>query len=242
MFEENLVASQVRSVSTTKRWTMVGSTALQVAIAATLIVIPMLHPERLTLHLQTPLVFTPPPPRPPLPVTQSEPASSETAAIPSVPTTIRPQIPSFTHRTPSDSDAPPAITNISNGWGMGTSAIGDLLSSTGNHGVSVSAEPAKTPSKLLKVSGGVIAGRLMVPIQPIYPTIARAAHVSGSVVVEAIISKAGTIESLHVISGPEMLRAAALDAIRVARYKPFLLNGEATEVQTTITVNFTMGG
>ncbi len=107
MFEENLVASQVTSVSTTKRWTMVGSTALQVAIAATLIVIPMLHPERLTLHLQTPLVFTPPPPRPPLPVTQSEPASSETGAIPSVPTTIRPQIPSFTHRTPSDSDAPP---------------------------------------------------------------------------------------------------------------------------------------
>jgi len=241
MFEENLVASQVTSVSTTKRWTMVGSTALQVAIAATLIVIPMLHPERLTLHLQTPLVFTPPPPQPTMPATQPEPANSG-AAIPSVLVTIRSQIPSFTHRTSSDSDAPPAITNISNGWGMGTSAIGDLLSSTGNHGVSVSAEPAKTPPKLLKVSGGVIAGRLMVPIQPIYPAIARAAHVSGSVVVEAIISKAGAIESLHVTSGPEMLRAAALDAIRVARYRPFLLNGEATEVQTTITVNFTMGG
>lgn len=242
MFEENLVASQVTSVSTTKRWTMVGSTALQIAIAATLIVIPMLHPERLTLHLQTPLVFTPPPPRPPLPVTQPEPAGSETAAVPSVPITIPSQIPSFTHRTLSDSDAPPAITTISNGWGMGTSAIGDLLSSTGNHGAAVSVAPAKTPSKLLKVSGGVIAGRLMVPIQPIYPAIARAARISGSVVIEAIISKAGTIQSLHVLSGPEMLRAAALDAIRVARYKPFLLNGEATEVQTTITVNFTMGG
>jgi protein TonB len=124
---------------------------------------------------------------------------------------------------------------------MGTPAIGDLLSSTGNHGSAVMA-PAKPPSKLLKVSGGVIAGRLITPIQPIYPAIARAAHISGSVVVEAIISKAGTIESLHVNSGPQMLRAAALDAIRVARYKPFLLNGDPTEVQTTITVNFTMGG
>ena len=242
MFEENLVASQVTSVSTTKRWTMVGSTALQVAIAATLMVIPMLHPDRLTLHLQTPLVFTPPPPRPPLPVAQPEPAGSETAAIPLVLVTIRSQIPSFTHRPPSESDAPPAITTISNGWGMGTSAIGDLLSTAGNHGVGVGVTPTKPPSKLLKVSGGVIAGRLMTPIQPIYPAIARAARISGSVVVEAIISKAGTIESLHVVSGPEMLRSAALDAIRVARYKPFLLNGESTEVQTTITVNFTMGG
>jgi protein TonB len=124
---------------------------------------------------------------------------------------------------------------------MGTNTISDIFSNTGNHGTGVTVAPAKPPSKPLKVSGGVIAGRLMTPIEPIYPAIARAAHVSGSVVVEAIISKAGTIESLHVVSGPEMLGASALDAIRVARYKPFLLNGEPTEVQTTITVNFTLG-
>jgi periplasmic protein TonB len=60
------------------------------------------------------------------------------------------------------------------------------------------------------------------------------------VVVEAIISKGGTIESLHAVSGPDLLRQAAIDAIRVARYQPFKLNGEPTEVQTTITVNFRM--
>lgn len=59
----------------------------------------------------------------------------------------------------------------------------------------------------------------------------------GAVIVEAIISKAGSIESLHVISGPAMLQTAALDAIRVVRYQPFRLNGEPTEVQTTITVH-----
>ncbi|HEY2038659.1 MAG TPA: energy transducer TonB [Edaphobacter sp.] len=241
MFEESLVASQVRSVSTTKRWTMLGSTALQVAIAATLIVIPLLHPERLTLHLQTPLVFTPPPPRPPLPVAQPEPSGSARAATtPLPPVTIRSQIPSFISRTSSNTS--PAITNISNSWGMGTAVIGDMFSSTANHGTAVSAAPAKPPTKPVPVSSGVIAGMLITPIRPIYPAIARAAHVSGSIVVEAVISKAGTIESLHAISGPEMLRAAALDAIRPARYKPFLLNGIPTEVQTTITVNFTMGG
>jgi protein TonB len=91
------------------------------------------------------------------------------------------------------------------------------------------------------ISEGVSAGLLIAPIRPIYPAIARAAGVSGKVIVEAVISKNGTIESLHVVSGPEMLKSAAIDAIRAARYQPFRLNGEPVEIQTTITVNFTMG-
>ena len=82
----------------------------------------------------------------------------------------------------------------------------------------------------------------MAPIRPIYPVIARAAGVQGTVIVEAVISRIGTIESLHVVSGPPMLQSAALDAIREARYHPYRLNGEPTEVQTTITVNFRIGG
>jgi protein TonB len=58
---------------------------------------------------------------------------------------------------------------------------------------------------------------------------------------EAVISKAGRIESLHAISGPQMLRTAALTAVEAARYRPYLLNGEPTEVQTTITVIFQLG-
>jgi protein TonB len=83
---------------------------------------------------------------------------------------------------------------------------------------------------------------LMAPIRPVYPMIAKAAHVEGAVVVEAVISREGRIESLRVVSGPPMLQSAAMDAIREARYQPFRLNGEPTEVQTTITVNFRMGG
>jgi protein TonB len=83
---------------------------------------------------------------------------------------------------------------------------------------------------------------LLAPIRPVYPAIAKAAGVQGTVVVEAVISRQGTIESLRVVRGPEMLQRAALDAIREARYQPFRLNGEPTEVQTTITVNFRLGG
>lgn len=82
---------------------------------------------------------------------------------------------------------------------------------------------------------------LLTPIRPIYPEIARAARVSGQVIVEAVISKTGAIESLQAISGPPLLREAALDAIRAARYRPFLLNNQPVEVQTTITVNFSLG-
>jgi protein TonB len=79
---------------------------------------------------------------------------------------------------------------------------------------------------------------LLTPIQPVYPAIARQAGVQGAVVMEAIISKAGSIESLHAVSGPQMLRAAALSAVEAARYRPYRLNGEPTEVQTTITIVF----
>jgi protein TonB len=94
----------------------------------------------------------------------------------------------------------------------------------------------------MRISAGVTAGNKISGATPIYPPIAKAAHVSGAVVLHAIISKTGTIDNLNVISGPEMLRSSALDAVRTWRYKPFLLSGEPTEVETQITVNFNFGG
>ena len=82
---------------------------------------------------------------------------------------------------------------------------------------------------------------LLSPIQPVYPSIARAAGVQGAVALQATISAAGRIESLRVVSGPPMLRQAASDAVQPARYRPYKLNGVPTEVQTTITVVFRLG-
>jgi protein TonB len=77
---------------------------------------------------------------------------------------------------------------------------------------------------------------------PVYPAIAKAARVSGTVVLQATISKTGTIENLRVISGPAMLQQSALEAVKSWRYRPYLLNGDPVEVETTVNVVFTLGG
>ena len=77
-------------------------------------------------------------------------------------------------------------------------------------------------------------------IEPSYPTLARAARVQGDVVLSAIISTNGQIENLQLVSGHPMLVPAAIAAVRQWRYKPYLLNGQPVEVETTITVIFTL--
>jgi protein TonB len=136
---------------------------------------------------------------------------------------------------------PPAPGTIGGGMGM-PDGLPIGIGTGDAHGPVVSVRPATESKGLLRVSRGVSEGMLLTPIRPVYPAIAKAARVEGSVVVEAVISRTGTIESLHVVSGPQMLQNAALDAIREARYRPYRLSGEPTEVQTTITVIFHMGG
>jgi protein TonB len=99
---------------------------------------------------------------------------------------------------------------------------------------------AEAPKKI-NISGGVAAGNIIVKTTPLYPPIAKAARVSGTVVLQATISKTGTIENLKVLSGPPMLQSAATDAVRSWRYKPYLLNGDPVEVETTVNVVFTLG-
>jgi len=100
---------------------------------------------------------------------------------------------------------------------------------------------AAAPEKI-NISGGVATGMLIQKTLPVYPPIAKAARVQGTVVLQATISKTGTITDLRVISGPAMLQGSALDAVRTWRYRPYLLNGEPVEVETTVNVIFTLGG
>jgi protein TonB len=73
---------------------------------------------------------------------------------------------------------------------------------------------------------------------PVYPAIAKATRTEGTVVLQATISRSGTIENLRVASGPGLLQQAALDAVKTWRYRPYLLNGEPVEVETTVNVVF----
>ena len=92
-----------------------------------------------------------------------------------------------------------------------------------------------------RVSSGTMQGLLLKRVDPIYPAVAKAARVQGAVILRGIISRAGTMEDLTVISGPALLQAAAVDAVKQWIYKAYLINGQPTEVDTTITVNFTFG-
>ena len=84
--------------------------------------------------------------------------------------------------------------------------------------------------------------KLIHQVLPVYPAIAKTAHVSGTVMLHAIIAKDGTIQELQYISGPALLMRAAMDAVHEWRYQPTQLNGQPVEVDTTIQVVFSLGG
>ena len=101
------------------------------------------------------------------------------------------------------------------------------------------ARPAPTIRTFRKST--ILEGSLIRRVQPLYPPLARMARIQGPVVVAAVISKQGVMERVQAISGHPMLIRAAVDAVSQWRYKPYILNGEAIEVETQITVNFVLG-
>jgi protein TonB len=144
-----------------------------------------------------------------------------------------------------EEDAPPPVSSVGGvvggvpggvpGGQMG-GVIGGIISST-----PVAVPKVATPQKI-RVSSGVAAGNLINRVEPLYPPIAKSARIQGTVVLQAVISKNGNIEGLRAVSGHPMLVPAAIDAVSRWRYKPYLLNGEPVEVETTITVNFRLAG
>lgn len=139
--------------------------------------------------------------------------------------------------------APPSSTGgVPGAVGSGTDPNGVLHSILGGAGIPpLLPKPAIVPRNVLR-SSMMMQGYLVHKVEPLYPALARAARIQGSVHLQAIISKKGVIENLQVLSGPPMLAGAAVDAVRQWRYRPYLLNGEAVEVQTEITVNFVLSG
>ncbi|MFZ0951879.1 MAG: energy transducer TonB [Candidatus Sulfotelmatobacter sp.] len=85
-------------------------------------------------------------------------------------------------------------------------------------------------------------GDLVHKVVPTYPPLARAARLQGQVVLQAVISRQGTIENLRVLAGHPILVPAAIEAVRQWRYRPYILNNEPVEVETQITVNFSLTG
>ncbi|HEV2115869.1 MAG TPA: energy transducer TonB [Terriglobales bacterium] len=246
MFEDSLLESGGR-LRTKRGMTTTISFVLQICLVGVLVLIPLLYTEALPKQqLMTFLVAPPPPPPPPPPP----------AAVPQrVVKVVQTDIINGELRTPTkipkkvemikEEEAPPPVMSAAGvvggvpggvpGGQMG-GVIGGIISST-----PVAVPKVATPQRV-RVSQGVSQGLLIHRVQPMYPPLARQARIQGTVILQAEISKDGTIENLRLISGHPMLAPSAIEAVRQWRYKPYFLNGEPVAVETQITVNFTLAG
>jgi len=245
MFEDSLIESGGK-LRTKRGWTTIVSFILQVGLLCVLVLIPLLFTEALPkTQLMTFLVAPPPPPPPP------PPAAAPVKIVKQVQTDIvngqlrtPTKIPEKVQMIKEDEAPPPmaATAGVVGGvpggvpGGQMGGVIGGIINST-----PVAVPKVATPQRV-RVSQGVIQGSRIRYIQPTYPPLARQARIQGAVVLQAEISKDGSIENLRLISGHPMLTSAAIEAVKQWKYKPYLLNGEAVEVETQITVNFSLSG
>jgi TonB family protein len=103
--------------------------------------------------------------------------------------------------------------------------------------MAVSQEASKTP---IEVSSGSIQSLVSVKVPPVYPPLARQARIQGTVILNVIITKSGDIGAVRLVSGHPMLAPAAIDAVKQWRYQPYLVNGQAEDVATSLQINFTL--
>lgn len=235
MFEDSTFESGSRIKTRSGQWmTLTGS--LNGAVLAMLVLTPLIFPEAMPRWSMLTVLTAPPEPPAPQPL----PAAVRVTRVPAEMMDEQLRAP---RRIPVTIDmvdrkeAPPAPFNVAEIPGLGSDAA-STLGRVEMRGPKVQV----APSKQLTISSGVAAGMLIRKTLPVYPPIARAAHVSGTVVLEATIGKDGTIEGLRVVSGHPMLQGAAVDAVRTWVYRPYLLNGQPISINTTIDVTFTLGG
>jgi len=238
MFDD-LLESTNEKKKTNKGWGFILSGAVQALILAVLILIPLIYTEALPKAMLSTLLVAPPPPPPPPPPPQPIKTIIKPVArlIQSgklmQPRAIPKEVAVF-----KEAELPPDVIN-------NAGATGGVFGGIPGQGmVSSMAPPPPKPTAPTRVKqgGNVTAASIIQQTRPLYPALARQARIQGNVVLHAIIDKDGKVAQLEVISGHPLLVQAALDAVKQWRYKPTQLNGDPVEVDTTITVTFTMGG
>lgn len=240
MFEDALMESSHRIKTRSKHWSLLA-VLVNCGVLVTLIIWPLLHPDALPVQIMAALLVAPSPPAPaslpqaPQPRLQvrSELLDNQIHAPSKIPKDIK--------LDKEVASSPPSMAGVIGAEGIEDGARGSSLNDLFSH---IGAGPAivrRSTPPTLSISSGVMAGNLLDKTLPQYPAIARAARIQGTVVLQATIAQDGTIQNLRVINGPTMLQQAAMDAVRSWRYKPYLLNGEPVEVETTISVVFNLG-
>jgi len=246
MFDD-LVESTAVAKRTNKSWTVLLSAIIQGAILFVLILIPLIYTEALPKQLLTTFLVAPaPPPPPPPPAAAVQRIVKPIARIIQAgkmmaPTVIPKKVAMIKEEElPPDVGAVGVVGGVPGGiaGGQAGGVLGGIIGGTGSN----LPPPPKPTQQRIRVGGNVQSAKMIRQVQPVYPQIAKTAHVSGTVLLHAIISKDGSVQELQYVSGPPLLMKAAMDAVREWRYQPTLLNGEPVEVETTISVIFSLGG
>lgn len=232
MFEDATFESTGRIHTSSRNW-MVVTSGLNGSILFALVLIPLIYPHALPQMTIPFLMEAPVTPVVDLkPVTRAEPVRQVQTEMQGshifAPRTI-PRLQYIPDLPETASNGSAATAPLDDGVGTGT-----IPFASQNHRPVVS-QPS---TGLVRISGLVVEGLLLQKTIPHYPPIAVASRTQGTVMLQATISRNGTIENLHVMSGPTMLQQAAMDAVKSWRYRPYLLNGEPVEVETTVNVVF----
>src|SRR5208337_3025047 len=218
----------------------------EVLIVGVMVLFPLIYTEALPkAQLMTFLAAPPPPPPPPPPPAAAPPPR----VIHRVSAEDMMRAPTVIPRTiaKAENEPPPAAVGVVGGvpGGVPGGSFGGVLGGVIGGVLSAAAPPPPPPPtpqapKRIRVGGQVESARLIFQPKPEYPPLAKMARIQGTVRLDAIISKDGTIQDLKVISGHPLLVKAAMEAVQRWRYQPTMLNGDAVEVATEIDVNFTL--
>lgn len=228
-------------------WATFSSILFQCFVIGILLLLPLYYTQELPKsQLLTFLIAPPPPPPPP-------PAAAEVVKImKQVQTDL---LAGGELRTPTripqkvqmikESDAPPpmpgsggVVGGVPGGipGGQLGGVIGGIVNSTSTLAVVPKFQPV-VPQRV-RISQGVTTGLLLHKVQPQYPILARNARIQGEVVLKAVIDRDGNIQDLQLVSGHPLLVPAAIAAVKEWRYRPYLLNGQPVEVESSVTVTF----
>jgi protein TonB len=224
-------------------WTTLASFAMQGLAVALLLMLPLIYSEGLPKLRLTAIgaPIGPPPGR--QPQGPRHPPGPMRPMLHPIGIFAPPSIPPTIERGGEEIPAPDvdACTGCVPG-GTGIPGIHDpILDSVGNFPTVLPPPPPKPAVKTPPISR-MMEGNLIYRPQPVYPPMGRAARIQGAVMLQAIISRTGTIENLQTLSGHPLLIPAAIEAVKRWRYRPYVLNGEPVEVETRVTVNFILSG
>jgi len=231
-----------RMPSASHRRTLTVSILLHVVILAVPILVSMWFTDALDFRTYTKTLLVGPPPPPPVRPPAVATATARTAphrvftvngkllAPRAVPTHI-----AMLREEPLPPEVEPPGAVSGGVWGGLPGAAFNTMTPVAKKAPT---PPAEKPKELLRVGGRVLPPRPLYTPPPDYPVLARQARVQGDVVLDATLDAQGAVTNLTVVPGPQLLYAAALQAVRNWKYEPVYLNGEPMPVSMEVTVHF----